>query len=114
MAAVQVINDFQRGRLPYYIPPPELKTDEGDDAAESEGADTAASTATIKGVKLKKQDLDLIGLDKGDGIGGLDGEGEEGEEGGEDEISGNSGSESEEEDDDNMPPVVVAKEDDAW
>eukprot|EP00520_Triparma_pacifica_P017808 CAMPEP_0118647340 /NCGR_PEP_ID=MMETSP0785-20121206/8551_1 /TAXON_ID=91992 /ORGANISM="Bolidomonas pacifica, Strain CCMP 1866" /LENGTH=587 /DNA_ID=CAMNT_0006539421 /DNA_START=37 /DNA_END=1796 /DNA_ORIENTATION=- len=71
VAAVQVINDFQRGRLPYYIPPPELKTDEGDDAAESEGADTAASTATIKGVKLKKQDLDLIGLDKGDGIGGL-------------------------------------------
>jgi hypothetical protein len=85
VTAVQVINDFQRGRLPYYIPPPELKTD-------ADGADTAASadsekaeTATIKGLKLKKQDLDLIGLDKGVGIGGLDGEGDEEQR---DEISG--------------------------
>ena len=109
VTAVQVINDFQRGRLPYYIPPPELKTD-------ADGADTAASadsekaeTATIKGLKLKKQDLDLIGLDKGDGIGGLDGEGDEEER---DEISGSES--DDDDDDDDMPPVVVAKEDDEW
>jgi len=111
VTAVQVINDFQRGKLPYYVAPPELKTDDGADtpASSNESAEKA-ETATIKGVKLKKQDLNLIGLDKGDGIGGADGEGEEEEE---DNVSVDGESESDS-DDDNMPPVVVAKEDDEW
>ena len=47
-SAVTLINDFQRGRLPHYVPPPELKEDE------KEGPESE----TDKGLK---QDLDVIG-----------------------------------------------------
>jgi nuclear GTP-binding protein len=53
-AAITVINDFQRGRLPHYVAPPELKDDEKKDSK------PAADTATIEGVKLDKQNLDSI------------------------------------------------------
>jgi nuclear GTP-binding protein len=51
-AAIYIINDFQRGRLPHYVAPPELKDDEGEK--------TKAETAHIEGVKLDKQNLDEI------------------------------------------------------
>lgn len=50
-AAIMIINDFQRGRLPHYVAPPELKDDE----------DSPAETATLEGVKQVDQNLNLIG-----------------------------------------------------
>ena len=51
-AAVMLINDFQRGRLPHFVSPPELKEDEPNDAL-----------ATIENISLEKQDLDQIGIE---------------------------------------------------
>ena len=48
-AAISIINDYQRGRLPHYVAPPELK-DEDDNA-----------TAKITGIKGVSQDLDEVG-----------------------------------------------------
>ena len=48
-AAVMMINDFQRGKLPHYVAPPELKNN-----------DSKAAFA-IKGVDTVKQDLDKVG-----------------------------------------------------
>jgi nuclear GTP-binding protein len=50
-AAVTLINDYQRGRLPHYVPPPELKEDE--------------PMATIDGIRPIVQDLDAVGIDTG-------------------------------------------------
>ena len=50
-AALSLINDFQRGRLPHYVAPPELK----------EEIATMAVTAEIEGVIPDEQDLDQIG-----------------------------------------------------
>lgn len=52
-AAISLINDFQRGRLPHYVAPPELK----DDVA-TEQVDRADPDIVIE------QDLDLIGEEK--------------------------------------------------
>ena len=54
-AAIMIINDFQRGRLPHYVPPPELKEE-----AEAQ----PAATATIERVKLQDQNLEQVGIDK--------------------------------------------------
>jgi nuclear GTP-binding protein len=51
-SAIMLINDYQRGRLPHYVAPPELK--------ESEEKKVAADTAVIRGVKLEEQNLDEI------------------------------------------------------
>jgi len=53
-AAIMLINDFQRGRLPHYVAPPELK---------AEDASPASSNNTIKGISVT-QNLDSIGEDK--------------------------------------------------
>ena len=52
-AAIALINDFQRGRLPHYVAPPELKEDAT--------ASTPADTATVTGLKIESQDLEKIG-----------------------------------------------------
>ena len=46
-----LINDYQRGRLPHYVAPPELKEDD---------EKVAGDTAVIRGVKLEQQNLDGI------------------------------------------------------
>jgi len=51
-AAITVINDFQRGRLPHYVAPPELKDDE---------PQTKSSTEIDTSIDLEKQNLDKIG-----------------------------------------------------
>ncbi|KAL7545383.1 hypothetical protein ACHAWF_008733 [Thalassiosira exigua] len=56
-AAIMMILDFQRGRLPHYVPPPELKEDT--DGGKQEGGAQEA-TAKIEGVKLDPQDLDEV------------------------------------------------------
>jgi len=52
-AAIYLIIDFQRGRLPHYVAPPELKSGENDD--------DSSPTVVIKGVKEVKQDLNAVG-----------------------------------------------------
>ena len=53
-AAIMIINDYQRGRLPHYVAPPELKEEE----------EPPAATATIEKVSLALQNLDQVGIDK--------------------------------------------------
>mmetsp|Transcript_15263 Transcript_15263/g.22282 ORF Transcript_15263/g.22282 Transcript_15263/m.22282 type:complete len:645 (+) Transcript_15263:92-2026(+) len=53
-AATSMLHDFQRGRLPHYVAPPELKEDEEDNAK-------VEINNNMDGVKLKKQNLDKIG-----------------------------------------------------
>lgn len=53
--AVTILNDYQRGKLPHFVPPPELKEDEG------EGEDGRRSTtAAIDGIKMANQNLDEV------------------------------------------------------
>jgi len=40
LAAVRIINDFQRGKLPHYVSPPELKTQDTGKEAQDAGNDT--------------------------------------------------------------------------
>jgi nuclear GTP-binding protein len=82
-AAISILNDYQRGRLPHFVAPPELKEDEPEAPAE---------TAEIEGLKPDEQDLSQIGAenmkedaakkedDEGESLGGSDGEQEEEEE----------------------------------
>lgn len=50
-----IINDFQRGKLPHYVAPPELKEDVEDGKK--------MDTAKIEGVTLDKQNLDSVQRD---------------------------------------------------
>jgi len=62
-AAIMLINDFQRGRLPHYVAPPELKDSEADTIAEtgkSVAAVTDSSSVEVK-IGVVEQDLDAIG-----------------------------------------------------
>jgi len=56
-AAITLINDFQRGRLPHYVAPPELKEEE---SAAVAAADATETTAT-EGVSVVEQNLDTVG-----------------------------------------------------
>ncbi|VEU43396.1 unnamed protein product [Pseudo-nitzschia multistriata] len=51
-AAITVINDFQRGRLPHYVPPPELKEDE---------EQIKSSEAVVQSIEPETQDLENVG-----------------------------------------------------
>lgn len=67
-AAIMVICDFQRGRLPHYVAPPELKEDSGKEVVSAltkvGGAGCGAvGTSKIEGVTLEQQDLDSIERD---------------------------------------------------
>lgn len=63
-AAIMMINDFQRGRLPHYVAPPELKEDEKDGKKETGGP--VEATAEIEGVTLDPQNLDDVQRGGGD------------------------------------------------
>lgn len=77
-AAIMVICDYQRGRLPHYVAPPELKEDgvKDDQTLKKEEVGVAGGvkdTSKIEGVTLEPQDLDSIhptktagDLDEGD------------------------------------------------
>ena len=52
LAAITVINDFQRGRLPHYVAPPELKDDE---------EEAKPSKEVVDSIKPETQDLDDVG-----------------------------------------------------
>lgn len=56
-AAIYVINDFQRGRLPHFVGPPELK--------DNEPEAPNVSKATLPGIKGVEQKLDEIGTEAG-------------------------------------------------
>lgn len=61
-SAIMIINDYQRGRLPHYVAPPELKEEGGNGSKDGEAAEPEAnnSTAAIEGIELKQQNLDGI------------------------------------------------------
>jgi len=112
-----MINDFQRGKLPYFEAPPELK-EEGE---EEEGAQ---ETSIIPGVELEQQNLDLIGGDEGDGIGGKNDRDESDEEEEEEDVRGEKrkfeggdersdedDDDDDDDDDDNDPPIILASND---
>mmetsp|Transcript_14716 Transcript_14716/g.26351 ORF Transcript_14716/g.26351 Transcript_14716/m.26351 type:complete len:603 (+) Transcript_14716:88-1896(+) len=73
-AAIMVINDFQRGRLPHYVAPPELKDDNEEDGR------TETETAKVDGVDQEAQNLDGIGEENMKSGETEDCEGESGEE----------------------------------
>jgi len=54
-AAIMLINDFQRGRLPHYVAPPELKEEVKEEASAED------SNAKVEGVDQVTQDLDAVG-----------------------------------------------------
>jgi len=54
-AAITIINDYQRGRLPHFVAPPELKEDEEGDESK------IVEKSTVEGVKQQSQELDNIG-----------------------------------------------------
>jgi nuclear GTP-binding protein len=68
-AAIMVICDYQRGRLPHYVAPPELKEEEGKDGAakKTDAVGAAGDTAKIEGVTLEPQDLDGVQRDNDGG-----------------------------------------------
>lgn len=71
-AAISMINDYQRGRLPHYVAPPELKVeDEKDEKKESDKPADVKDTTKIEGVTLDKQNLDDVkrGTDMEEGKG---------------------------------------------
>ncbi|KAL3817696.1 hypothetical protein ACHAXA_002845 [Cyclostephanos tholiformis] len=78
-AAIMVICDYQRGRLPHYVAPPELKEEEeegnGSAAKKKDGIGGAArDTAQIEGVTLEPQDLDGLQRNNiGEGADGFEG-----------------------------------------
>jgi nuclear GTP-binding protein len=59
-AAIYIINDYQRGRLPHFVAPPELKEGEEDDSSPS------TTTATLPGIKGVQQNLEEIGQNSKD------------------------------------------------
>jgi nuclear GTP-binding protein len=82
-AAIMLINDFQRGRLPHYVAPPELKEDEAQEATRITNPD---------GVECVDQDLDAVGSEamKGDHVdnaGAEQGEGAASKDGDQDQES---------------------------
>lgn len=68
-AAIMMINDFQRGRLPHYVAPPELKEDEKDE--KKEGSSPMGKKSEIDGVTLDPQNLDNIQRGTDDEEGGV-------------------------------------------
>lgn len=102
-SAITMINDFQRGKLPHYVPPPELKEDKVRPAATLQKTITAVS-----------QDLDAVGEENMK----QQTDQEEDEVRNEEqhdayEVSAdiqeyNEDDGSEDDDDDNLPPVIVA------
>jgi nuclear GTP-binding protein len=56
-AAITILNDYQRGRLPHFVAPPELKDDVPAAAA------VQADTAEVKGIEPVDQDLEKIGAE---------------------------------------------------
>lgn len=52
-AAIMLINDFQRGRLPHFVAPPELKDDE-----------KTTEASKLEGIEGVEQDLEAVGEEK--------------------------------------------------
>jgi len=53
-SAISILNDYQRGKLPHYVAPPELKDD-------VEDAKKIVPATEIRGIEVIKQDLNKIG-----------------------------------------------------
>jgi nuclear GTP-binding protein len=91
-AAISMINDFQRGRLPHFVPPPELKDD----------TEEPAETADVEGIKPDDQDLTQIGEEK------MKDEANDDDAAKKDDEEGENSGESDGEDDEGEEPVIAA------
>jgi len=101
-AAIMIINDYQRGKLPHYVAPAELKQDDGKTGV--------AAVASIPGIQPVAQDLSGVGVEYSTASGRND-------DGDEDDLQvvdddDESGSEvdkdeSSDDDEDDMPIVVA-------
>mmetsp|Transcript_83561 Transcript_83561/g.125292 ORF Transcript_83561/g.125292 Transcript_83561/m.125292 type:complete len:596 (+) Transcript_83561:77-1864(+) len=100
-AAISILNDFQRGRLPHFVPPPELKEDEPTAPAE---------TAVMEGIKPIKQDLAKIGEEATIEVAAGESQGERKEEAEKVEATGDS--EEEEGLEDQQPEIAQGEWDD--
>jgi nuclear GTP-binding protein len=87
-AALMLINDYQRGRLPHYVAPPELKEESSNNNTTNE------NDATVRHEVHVDQNLDEIGVDKMEKVGNDD------SNLGDDTEKGNDGSEQQPDDDD--------------
>jgi nuclear GTP-binding protein len=79
-SAITIINDFQRGKLPHYVPPPELKKTDKSLRLDSNTANTSLLKTNIT---VTPQDLDAVG----------------------EEYMTNTMPEEDEEEESNLPPV---------
>ena len=62
-AAIMLINDFQRGRLPHYVAPPELKEDDNSPAVnynEVNGISVTQNLDAIGGDSTKKESEEIV------------------------------------------------------
>jgi nuclear GTP-binding protein len=91
-AAISMINDYQRGRLPHFVPPPELK----------DTTEEAAETADVEGIKPDTQDLTQIGEEK------MKEEANDDDAAKKDDEEGENSGESDGEDDEGEEPVIAA------
>jgi nuclear GTP-binding protein len=106
-SAIMLINDYQRGRLPHYVAPPELK--------ESDEEKKVEETAVIRGVKLEEQNLD--GIERSVEVEEAKGsdavvDGGNGDEDDREDVGENEASESDNEDD--APVSLAIKGADEW
>ena len=104
-SAIMLINDYQRGRLPHYVAPPELK----------EGLVEKNNTAVIAGVTLEEQNLDEIQhssqVEEAKGMAAIE------NDTGDPAIqhhSNESLSEGEQEDEEDVPVSLALKGDNEW
>lgn len=91
-AAINMINDFQRGRLPHFVAPPELK--------ENEAEAPKISSATLPGIKGVTQNLAEVGEENSKDKGESNTEGR-------DDVSSDSEEEEESESEDAAGPKVA-------
>ena len=105
MAAVSVLNAFQRGKLPWFVAPPDLKEDEEPEPTKNKGkGEEEEDFSKIKGINLPSQDMNNIEATE---LIADEGDGDEGEGEGESEVS-------DDDDDEDFPVVLADGEDDAW
>ena len=63
-AAIMLINDFQRGRLPHYVPPPELKRPDSEKREVGpETSPTSETTAATTSISQIEQNLEELGAE---------------------------------------------------
>jgi nuclear GTP-binding protein len=93
-ASIMLIHDFQRGRLPHFVAPPELK-----------GEETTTETSNVEGIDGVQQDLEAVGEEK---MKAKESGDEEGSESKDQEDVEDEQSASEDDKEDEVPTAAIA------